>query len=125
MTAMRRFPLYQYALATVAAAFVLNLLLRVPLKIGGLPATLLAAALAALGLRWCFARLEQRSPSGAERWALVALYAGVLGLLYLLIFGLMWLKDEPGEMGQLLFFFHYLCYPLALALALHLGRRGA
>ena len=56
------------------------------------------------------------------RWALLALYAGALGLLYLVIFGLMWLKDEPGDLGQLLFFFHYLCYPAALGLAPYLGR---
>jgi hypothetical protein len=125
MTSMpRRFPLYQYVLGAVAAAFALNLLLRVPLKIGGLPATLLAAVLVAFALRWCFTRLEGHRPVGVERWALLALYAGALGLIYLAILGLMWLKDEPGEMGHLLFFLHYLCYPAALALVLHLGRRS-
>lgn len=119
----RRLPLHWYAFAAVAAAFPLNLLLRVPLKIGGLPATLIAATLVALGLRGGFALLEKRRPDGGERWALLALYAGALGLIYLAIFGLMWLKDEPGHMGRLLFFFHYLCYPAALGLALHLGRR--
>ena len=119
----RRFPLYQYVLGAVAAAFALNLLLRTGLKIGGLPATVLAAVLVAFALRWCFVRLERHRPSIGERWSLVALYAGMLGLIYLVILGLMWLKDEPGDMGLLLFFFHYLCYPTALALILHLGRR--
>ena len=120
----RRFPLYRYVLATVAIAFASNVLLRVPLKIGGLPATLIAATLSAFALRGLFVWLEQRPLQIAERWALTALYGAALGAIYLLIFALMWLKDEPGDMGQLLFFFHYLCYPTALALVLHLGRRG-
>lgn len=122
--ARRRFPLYLYVLGAVAAAFLLNVLLRAGLKIGGLPATVLAAVLVAFALRECFVHLERHRPDIRERWALVALYAAVLGLIYLVIFGLMWLKDEPGHMGQLLFFFHYLCYPAALALILHLGRRA-
>ena len=120
----RRFPLYRYVLATVAIAFASNVLLRVPLKIGGLPATLIAATLSAFALRGLFVWLERRPLQIAERWALAGLYGAALGAIYLLIFALMWLKDEPGDMGQLLFFFHYLCYPTALALVLHLGRRG-
>lgn len=119
----RRLPLYQYVLGAVAAAFVLNLALRAGLKIGGLPATVLAAALVALALRAGFAWIEGRLPVLTERWGLVALYSVALGLLYLLIWGLMWLKDEPGTMGQALFVMHYLCYPLVLALVLHLPRR--
>ncbi|MDH0143882.1 hypothetical protein [Aquipseudomonas alcaligenes] len=120
----RRFPLYGYVLATVVIAFASNVLLRVPLKIGGLPATLIAATLSAFALRGLFVWLERRPLQIAERWALAGLYGAALGAIYLLIFALMWLKDEPGDMGQLLFFFHYLCYPTALALVLHLGRRG-
>ena len=40
----------------------------------------------------------------------------ILGLLYLGLFGLMLLKDEPGHMGQLLFVLHALSYPTLLAL---------
>ena len=120
----RRCPLYGYVRATVAIAFASNVLLRVPLKIGGLPATLIAATLSAFALRGLFVWLERRPLQIAERWALAGLYGAALGAIYLLIFALMWLKDEPGDMGQLLFFFHYLCYPTALALVLHLGRRG-
>lgn len=118
----RRLPLYYYALGAVAAAFLINLLLRVPLKVGGLPATLAAAALVALALRGAFATIEKRLPEHGERWALLGLYSLALGLVYLLIWLLMWLKDEPGQAGQLLFVLHYLCYPAALALALHLPR---
>jgi hypothetical protein len=78
----------------------------------------------AFALRGLFVWLERRPLQIAERWALAGLYGAALGAIYLLIFALMWLKDEPGDMGQLLFFFHYLCYPTALALVLHLGRRG-
>lgn len=120
----RRFALYQYVLGAVAAAFLFNLLLRAGLKIGGVAATVLAAVLIAFALRWSFVHLEQRRPSLGERWRLVALYAAALGLIYLGIFGLMLLKDEPGDMGQLLFALHYLCYPTALTLILHIGRRA-
>lgn len=118
----RRFPLYYYALGGAAAVFVLNLLVRALLKLGGYPATLLVAVLVALSLRWLFRRLEGHLPGHAETWGLNLLYAGVLGLLYLGLWGLMWLKDEPGHMGQLIFLLHYLTYPLALALCLHLRR---
>lgn len=118
----RRFPLYGYVLGATAAAFLLNVLLRVPLKIGGMPATLLAALLSAWILRAAFAWFEKRRPQAQERWALVALHALFLGLLYLLLWGLMWLQDEPGTMGQLIFVLHYLCYPATLALVLHLWR---
>jgi hypothetical protein len=117
----RRFPLYRYVLGATAAAFLFNVL-RVPLKIGGMPATLLAALLSAWALCTAFAWLEGRRPQAVERWLLAAFYSLQLGLLYLLILGLMWLKDEPGDMGLLLFFVHYLCYPAALLLVLHISR---
>lgn len=119
---VRRFPLYYYALGGAAAVFVLNLLVRVLLKLGGYPATLVVAVLVALGLRGLFQHLERHQPSRTEAWGLNLLYTGVLGLLYLGLWGLMWLKDEPGHMGQLIFLLHYLTYPLALALCLHLRR---
>jgi hypothetical protein len=119
----RRFPLYRYVLGATAAAFLFNILLRVPLKIGGMPATLLAALLSAWALCTAFAWIEGRRPQAVERWLLVALYSLQLGLLYLVILGLMWLKDEPGDMGLLLFFFHYLVYPAALLLVLHISRK--
>ena len=120
----RRWPLYHYAIGAAAAVFALNLMVRVLLRLGGYPATLLVAVLVALGLRWLFRHIEARAPSTAEAWGLNLLYAGVLGLLYLGLWGLMWLKDEPGHMGQLIFVLHYLSYPAALALGLHLpGRR--
>lgn len=120
----RRFPLYHYAIGAAAAVFALNLMVRVLLKLGGYPATLVVAVLVALGLRGLFQHLEGHRPSHAEAWGLNLLYAGVLGLLYLGLWGLMWLKDEPGHMGQLIFVLHYLTYPAALAFCLHLpGRR--
>lgn len=124
MNRARRFPLHHYALGAAAAVFVLNLLVRGLLKLGGYPATLLVAVAVALGLRWLFLRLEGHLPRHAEAWGLNLLYAATLGLLYLGLWGLMWLKDEPGLMGQLIFVLHYLTYPATLALSLHLpGRR--
>ncbi|RKG13970.1 hypothetical protein CKA52_32520, partial [Pseudomonas aeruginosa] len=40
------------------------------------------AALVAGGLAWWFARAQRRWPTWGERLRLVALYGGVLGVLY-------------------------------------------
>lgn len=123
MSDVRRFALQHYALGAILAVLPLNLLVRGLLKIGGVPATLLVAVLIALGLRWLFGHLEGRRPLPGEAWLLSLLYGAGLGLLYLGLWGLMWLKDEPGAMGQLLFVLHCLSYPLILALVLLPGRR--
>lgn len=105
-----------YAGGAVLAVMALNLLVRALFKLGGVSATLLVATLAALGVSLIFARREKRLPTLTERWRLVGLYGLILGLLYLGLFGLMLLKDEPGHMGQLLFVLHALSYPTLLAL---------
>ncbi|HSC84701.1 MAG TPA: hypothetical protein VLC30_13890 [Pseudomonas sp.] len=118
-----RFALHRYALGAILAVFLLNLLVRSLFRLGGIAATLLVAILVALGLRWLFTRLEGQRPDPTQAWILSLLYGAGLGLLYLGLWGLMWLKDEPGHMGQLIFVLHYLSYPVSLALALLLGRR--
>ena len=105
-----------YAGGAVLAVVALNLLVRALFKLGGVSATLLVATLVALGVSLVFARREKRLPTLTERWRLVGLYGLILGLLYLGLFGLMLLKDEPGHMGQLLFVLHALSYPTLLAL---------
>ncbi len=105
-----------YAGGAVVAVMALNLLVRALFKLGGVSATLLVATLVALGVSLIFARREKRLPTLTERWRLVGLYGLILGLLYLGLFGLMLLKDEPGHMGQLLFVMHALSYPTLLAL---------
>lgn len=105
-----------YAGGAVLAVMALNLLMRALFKLGGVSATLLVATLVALGVSLVFARREKRLPTLTERWRLVGLYGLILGLLYLGLFGLMLLKDEPGHMGQLLFVLHALSYPTLLAL---------
>ena len=105
-----------YAGGAVGAVMALNLLVRALFKLGGVSATLVVATLVALGVSLVFARREKRLPTLAERWRLIGLYGLVLGLLWLGLFGLMLLKDEPGHMGQLLFVLHALSYPTLLAL---------
>ena len=105
-----------YAGGAVLAVMALNLLVRALFKLGGVSATLLVATLVALGVSLIFARREKRLPTLTERWRLVGIYGLILGLLYLGLFGLMLLKDEPGHMGQLLFVLHALSYPTLLAL---------
>ena len=105
-----------YVGGAVLAVVALNLLVRALFKLGGVSATLLVATLVALGVSLIFARREKRLPTLTERWRLVGLYGLILGLLYLGLFGLMLLKDEPGHMGQLLFVLHALSYPTLLAL---------
>ncbi len=105
-----------YALGGVLAAVLLNLLLRSLVKLGGPLATLLIAVAVAAGMALCFAWRQRRAPTRGERRRLVWLYGGLLGLLYLGLWAMMQLKDEPGAMGLLVFVLHYLSYPLAAQL---------
>lgn len=82
---------------------------------------LLIAALVAGGLAWWFARAQRRWPTWGERLRLVALYGGVLGILYLLLVGLASLKGDPSPAALLIVVLHYLCYP-ALLLVFFSGR---
>lgn len=113
-----------YALGAIAACFFVNLLLRAWLKLGGVFATLLAAALVAGGLALAFRWRTGRRPYPVERRVLVGLYALGLGVLYLGLLALMYLKEEPGLPGQLLFVAHYAAYPLLAWFALAPERRG-
>lgn len=108
----------RYALGAIAACFLANLLVRAWLKIGGVFATLLVAAMVAFGLAWVFRWRTGRRPYPVERRVLVGLYALGLGLLYAGLLALMYLGDEPGLPGQLLFAAHYLAYPLLAWVAL-------
>lgn len=107
-----------YALGAIAACFLVNLLLRAWLKVGGVFATLLSAMLVAAGLALVFRWRTGRRPYAVERRVLVGLYALGLGLLYLGLLALMYLKEEPGLAGQLLFAAHYATYPLLAWFAL-------
>lgn len=62
-------PIRYYALAGIAAAILLNVLLRGVVRFGGLPASLLIAALVAGGLAWWFARAQRRWPTWASACA--------------------------------------------------------
>ncbi|EOQ77624.1 short chain dehydrogenase [Pseudomonas aeruginosa VRFPA02] len=73
------------------------------------------------GLAWWFARAQRRWPTWGERLRLVALYGGVLGVLYLLLVGLASLKGDPSPAALLIVVLHYLCYP-ALLLVFFSGR---
>ncbi|WP_417660294.1 hypothetical protein [Pseudomonas sp.] len=110
--------LRNYAFGAVAAVAILNVAVRALLKLGGLPATLLIAVAVGLILRTVFQWRNQRLPEPREYWAIVGIYAAVLGLLYLGLLGMMHLKDEPGNVGHILFWLHYLCYPVLLAACL-------
>ncbi|HBX55641.1 hypothetical protein [Pseudomonas sp. UBA2684] len=102
----------RYALSGVVAVVLLNLLLRSFVKLGGVLATLLIAALVAAAMALCFAWRTRRAPLRGERRRLVWLYGGLLALLYLGLLAMMTLQDEPSPMGMLIFSVHYLCYPL-------------
>ena len=106
------------AIGGVVAVIVLNLLVRSFVKLGGVLSTLLVAALVAGGMALWFHLQHRRRPLPSERRRLIALYGGILALLYLALLGMMWLKDEPGPMGLFIFGLHYFCYPLLAWLAL-------
>jgi drug/metabolite transporter (DMT)-like permease len=114
------------ALSGVAAAIALNLLLRTFVKLGGVASTLVVAIAVAGGMYLWFAWRNRRPPQRGERRRLLWLYGGILALLYLGLLGLMWLKDEPGPMGLLIFGLHYFCYPLLawLFFTKGFGKRG-
>ena len=113
-------PIRYYALAGIAAAILLNVL-RGVVRFGGLPASLLIAALVAGGLAWWFARARGAGRPGASACAWSPLYGGVLGILYLLLVGLASLKGDPSPAALLIVVLHYLCYP-ALLLVFFSGR---
>ena len=100
------------AIGGVVAVIVLNLLVRSFVKLGGVLSTLLVAALVAGGMALWFHLQHRRRPLPSERRRLIALYGGILALLYLALLGMMWLKDEPGPMGLFIFGLHYFSYPL-------------
>lgn len=114
------------ALGGVVAVVVLNLLLRTFVKLGGLFTTVLIAALVAAGMTLWFSWRNRRAPLQGERRRLLALYGGILALLYLGLLAMMALQDDPSPMGLLIFGLHYFCYPLMawLFLAKGFGKRS-
>lgn len=106
------------AIGGVVAVSVLNLLLRTFAKLPGVLATLVVASIVAAGMALCFHLQHRRRPLPSERRRLIAVYGGILALLYLGLLGLMWFKDEPSPMGLLIFGLHYFCYPLLAWLTL-------
>ena len=114
------------ALGSVVAVIVLNLLLRSFVKLGGLLTTVLIAALVAAGMTLWFSWRNRRAPLQGERRRLLALYGGILALLYLGLLAMMAWKDDPSPMGLLIFGLHYFCYPLMawLFLAKGFGKRS-
>jgi len=90
------------ALGGVVAVIVLNLLLRTFVKLGGLLTTVLIAALVAAGMTLWFSWRNRRAPLQGERRRLVALYGGILALLYLGLLAMMAWKDDPSPMGLLM-----------------------
>ena len=109
------------ALGGVVAVIVLNLLLRTFVKLGGLFTTVLIAALVAAGMTLWFSWRNRRAPLQGERRRLLALYGGILALLYLGLLAMMALQDDPSPMGLLIFGLHYFCYPLMAWLFLAKG----
>lgn len=120
---MQAVRLRYYALGGVAAAVLLNLLLRTFVRLGGVLTTLLIATAIAAGMALLFHRRQGRAPSNAERWRLSLLYGAMLGALYLGLLLMMTLQDTPSPMGVFLFSLHYLCYPVLAWLAFS-PRRG-
>jgi drug/metabolite transporter (DMT)-like permease len=114
-------PVTRLALGGVLAVIALNLLLRTFVKLGGPLATLLIASAVAAGMALWFAWRNRRAPLQGERRRLVALYGGILALLYLGLLAMMALQDDPSPMGLLIFGLHYFCYPLMAWLFLAKG----
>lgn len=110
--------LSHYALGATLACVLLNPLLRAFVHLPGPLATLLVAAVVAVGLAATFRWRHGRRPEAAERRVLVALYALALGLLYVALLLLMAFKESPSPAALLLFAAHYFAYPLLAWFAL-------
>lgn len=95
----------------VTAVIILNVLLRSAIKVGGLFATLIIAALVAAAMAWCFARIEKRSPNRRQRWQLITAYGGILAILYFLLIGMASFKRDPSLIVLAIVLVHYVCYP--------------
>ncbi len=115
-------PVTRLAIGGVIAVILLNLLLRTFVKLGGPLTTLLIATTVAGGMALWFVWHHQRRPQQGERRRLLALYGGILALLYLGLLAMMALQDEPSPMGLLIFALHYFCYPLMAWLVLARGK---
>lgn len=102
------------ALAGILAAFFLNVVARGLLRVSGVPATLLVAALIAAAMALWFARSQKRLAETGERWRLTALYGGALAVLYLILVGMAAWKNTPSPAALLIYFLSYLCYPLCI-----------
>lgn len=111
-------PLLGYTVTAVLLCSVLNTGVRFVFKLGGVSATFIVATLVGVGTAWLFRRQQRRAPTPEERFFITAGYAFLLGALYALLLALMYLKDEPGTPGMLLFITHYLTYPVVMWLAL-------
>lgn len=118
-------PVTRLAIGGVLTVVALNLLLRTFVKLGGLFSTVLIAALVAAGMTLWFSWRNRRAPLQGERRRLLALYGGILALLYLGLLAMMALQDDPSPMGLVIFGLHYFCYPLMawLFLAKGFGKR--
>ena len=102
------------ALAGILAAFFLNGVARGLLRVGGVPATLLVAAVIAAAMAFWFARRQRRLADSGERWRLAALYGGGLAVLYALLVGMAAWKNTPSPAALLIYALNYLCSPLCV-----------
>jgi len=108
------YPIRYLALAGILAAFFLNVVARGLLRVGGVPATLLVAALIAALMALWFARRHKRLARTGERWRLTALYGGGLAVLYLILVAMAAWRNTPSPAALLIFALSYLCYPLSV-----------
>lgn len=102
------------AAAGIVAAFAFNGVARGLLRVGGVPATLLVAAVIAAAMAFWFTRRQQRLAHAGERWRLTALYGGGLAVLYLILIGMAAWKNTPSPAALLIYGLSYLCYPLCV-----------
>lgn len=108
------YPVRYLALAGILSAFFLNVVARGLLRVGGVPATLLVAAVIAAAMAFWFARRHKRLADTGERWRLTALYGGGLALLYAILVGMAAWKNTPSPAALLIYALNYLCYPLCV-----------
>jgi O-antigen/teichoic acid export membrane protein len=101
----------KFVVAALAAALVLNVVLRVVLGLGGVAVTMgVSIAVAAMTAGW-FAKSVRRAPTRQERSRFLWVYAGLLAVPFVAVGVMASSTSGPNVPGLFILFLQYIPYP--------------
>lgn len=101
----------KFVLGATLVVLTLNFVLRLVMKLEGVPVTVgIAASVAVLVATW-FAKSTGRARTPQERSRFLWLYGGIVTLLFLALVLLASIKNTPNAAGLFIILLHYLSYP--------------